>query len=501
MLGQFGGVEAVVTAPVEALTEVEGIGPKTAQSVHAVVRGGGGRLARAEPGSQEDSKSLTAQQTLCELRTWDRFPPLCFQTGLPSPPYDTTKTRRTSFSIFHLIVKLWSYQGAVLGACTLAFFATMAARLAISPVVPAIGDAFAVSNGAIGLALTGMWMAYAAAQFPSGLLADRYGERSIILVAVVGTAVTSGLLAVSPSYPVFLVSAVALGGVAGLHFSVATSLLTRTLPNTGSAIGLHTAGAPVAGVLIPLAAGSVGVWMGWRWAVALGGLVAAPSAVLFATVVRPTEPVRPEVSVWSRLRGRPLLELLARPPIALTAGLSVCGAFVWQATASFLPAFLIEHHGVAEPLAGALFSAYFGVQGLTQPLVGALSDRIGRYPAAAAAVAVGVVGYGVLVVGPGLWMIGGAVVCAGLAMGWGAALLPKFMDHLGDEERSAGFGLIRTAYMVLGAGGSVATGAAADLLGWGPAFLGLAVLLGGMLLVLLRAMQRARVGQGTPVSS
>ena len=466
-----------------------------------VVRGGGGRLARAEPGSQEDSKSLTAQQTLCELRTWDRFPPLCFQTGLPSPPYDITKTRRTSFSIFHLIVKLWSYQGAVLGACTLAFFATMAARLAISPVVPAIGDAFAVSNGAIGLALTGMWMAYAAAQFPSGLLADRYGERSIILVAVVGTAVTSGLLAVSPSYPVFLVSAVALGGVAGLHFSVATSLLTRTLPNTGSAIGLHTAGAPVAGVLIPLAAGSVGVWMGWRWAVALGGLVAAPSAVLFATVVRPMEPVRPEVSVWSRLRGRPLLELLARPPIALTAGLSVCGAFVWQATASFLPAFLIEHHGVAEPLAGALFSAYFGVQGLTQPLVGALSDRIGRYPAAAAAVAVGVVGYGVLVVGPGLWMIGGAVVCAGLAMGWGAALLPKFMDHLGDEERSAGFGLIRTAYMVLGAGGSVATGAAADLLGWGPAFLGLAVLLGGMLLVLLRAMQRARVGQGTPVSS
>ena len=89
----------------------------------------------------------------------------------------------------------------------------MAARLAISPVVPAVGEAFSVSNGAIGLALTGMWAAYAASQFPSGLLADRYGDRRIILVAVAGTALTSGILAGAPTYSVFLLSAVALGGV------------------------------------------------------------------------------------------------------------------------------------------------------------------------------------------------------------------------------------------------------------------------------------------------
>ncbi len=399
------------------------------------------------------------------------------------------------------IVRLWSYQGAVLGACTLAFFATMAARLAISPVVPAIGDAFGVSNSAIGLALTGMWMAYAASQFPSGLLADRYGERRIILVAVGGTALASALVAVAPTYTIFLVGTVVLGGVAGLHFSVATSLLTRTIPNTGSAIGLHTAGAPVAGVLIPLAAGSVGLWLGWRWAVALGAIIALPSAILFGLVVRPTPPVRPDESLWSRLRLGPLLELLSRPPIALTAGLSVAGAFVWQATASFLPAFLIEYQGYGEALAGAFFSAYFVVQGITQPLLGTLSDRVGRYPAATLAVGLGVVGYAGLVAGRGFWAVGGATLCAGLAMGWGAALLPKFMDHLGEEERSAGFGLIRTAYMVLGASGSVVTGAVADLLGWGPAFVGLAGLLCGMLLVLLYGMRRSRTDSKQRVAS
>ena len=211
--------------------------------------------------------------------------------------------------------------------------------------------------------------------------------------------------------------------------------------------------------------------------------------------------MRPDEPVWSRLRLGPLRELLARPPIARTVGLSVAGAFVWQATASFLPAFLIEYHGYSEAIAGMFFSAYFLVQGLVQPALGSLSDRIDRDPAAALVLGIGVAGYSALVAGSGDWVVGTGVVAAGVAMCWGAALLPKFMDHLDEAERSAGFGLIRSAYMILGATGSVATGTAADLLGWGPAFLGLAVLQGGMLLVLLYVMQCSWTGRRAPVSS
>ena len=387
---------------------------------------------------------------------------------------------------------LWSRQGAVLGACTLAFFATMAGRLVVSPVVPLITDAFSVPNGAIGLALTGMWLGYALAQFPSGLLADRYGERRIILLAVGGTGAASVLLALTPSYPVFLLGATLLGTVAGLHYSVATSLLSRTTDKIGTAIGIHTAGAPVAGVLIPVVAGALGEWMGWRWAVGLGAATALPTALLVLYVVRPRPPVRPRQSVWSRFRIGPVLELLARPPIARTVLLSAAGMFVWQATASFLPAFLVAHHGIAKATAGLLFSGYFLVQGATQPGLGALSDRVGRDAAASLAIGVGVVGYGLLVVGQGMGLVIAGVACAGLSMGWGAALMPKFMDHLDDEERSAGFGLVRTVYMVLGAGGSAATGLMADFLGWGAAFAGLVVLLTGMLGVLLYLTWTAR---------
>ena len=47
----------------------------------------------------------------------------------------------------------WRYADTALTLCTLAFFATMVARLAISPVVPLITADFGGTNGTLGLAL------------------------------------------------------------------------------------------------------------------------------------------------------------------------------------------------------------------------------------------------------------------------------------------------------------------------------------------------------------
>lgn len=371
----------------------------------------------------------------------------------------------------------WSPEYGILAACTMAFFATMVARLVISPVVPAISEEFAVSNTLIGVALSGMWLAYALSQFPSGLLGDRFGERLVILVAVVGTAVASLLLAISPVFPVFVVFTVVLGAAAGLHFSVATTLLARTFDNTGTAFGIHSAGAPLAGLLAPVAAAYVGTFFGWRYAVALGVVAAAPVALLVVRGIEPTEPLRPDEPIRERLRGPAMFELLSRPPIAGTLVISVLAAFVWQGTASFLPAFLIAERGYSEPMAGAIFSAYFVVQGIGQPGMGWVSDRVGREPAMAVCMLTGVGGYSLYVLGPGLGSVLLATVLVGIAMSWGAALLPKFLDHMSSEEQGMGFGLARSTYMVFGASGSVGVGVLADLFGWAAAFLALAGIL------------------------
>ncbi|WP_247003606.1 MFS transporter [Halosolutus gelatinilyticus] len=372
----------------------------------------------------------------------------------------------------------WRYRETVLTLCTLAFFATMVARLAISPVVPLITEEFDVSNSVIGVALTGMWMAYFAAQFPSGVLADRIGERPVILVAVGGTAIASLLLARAPAFALFVVGTIALGAVAGLHYSVATTLLTRTYEDIGTAIGIHNSGGPAAGLIAPPIAAWIGVEYGWRPAVAIGTAIAIPVFVLFAWRVRPTEPRQPGRSMRERLFAlEPLVELLSRPRIAFPVCLAILGAFVWQATSSFLPTFLIEHREQSTELAGTVFASYFVVQAITQVGVGAVSDRYGRDLATAGCMVLAAAGFVLLVAVPGWLALGAAVLLIGTGLGWGAALLPRFMDVLSESERGAGFGLVRSVYGFIGALGSVVTGVVADAFGWGIAFSLLAVLL------------------------
>jgi len=387
----------------------------------------------------------------------------------------------------------WSTERTVLAACTMAFFATMVARLVISPVVPAISSEFDVSSSLIGLALTGMWLAYALSQFPSGLLGDRLGERFVILIAVGGTAVGSLLLAVSPVFGAFVLFTFVLGAAAGLHFSVATTLLSRNFEHTGTAIGIHTAGGPAAGLLAPVTAGYVGSLLSWRHAVALGGLAAVPTLLFVAYGIPKRGPLRPDEPIRERVDSSVLFEVLSRPPIAGTLLVAVVGAFVWQGTASFLPTFLVEHRDYSVPVAGGFFSAYFVAQGVGQPLMGWLSDRIGRDAAMSLCMLTGVVGYALFVVGPGLASVAVATVLVGIAMSWGATMLPKFLDHMSAAEEGMGFGLVRTTYMVLGASGSVGVGLLADLLGWGTAFLVLSGLLGLILIALTGAALRRQL--------
>ena len=305
---------------------------------------------------------------------------------------------------------------------------------------------------------------------------DRFGERLIILASVGLTAVASLLLAAAPNYAVFAVMAVVLGAGAGLHYSVATSFLSRHFERVGRAIGLHVSGGPIAGLLAPVAAAAVGVRYGWRPAILLGAIVAVPVFVLFWLRIKSTDPAKPETAMRSRFELGPLRTLLARPAIRYTTVMAVGGAFCWQATASFLPAFLIEYHGQSAAMASALFSLYFVVHGVSQPFLGGLSDRVGRDLVAVMTFGTGIVGYGLLITGSGVLVIA-AIVPIGIAMSWGAPVQSRFIDNLGPDERATGFGLVRTVYMTIGASGSVVVGTLSDFAGWEFAFGALVVVL------------------------
>ncbi|MFB6309401.1 MAG: MFS transporter [Haloarculaceae archaeon] len=390
-------------------------------------------------------------------------------------------------------VARWPYRNTVLTLCTAAFFVTMVARLSVSPVVPAITDAFGISKTFVGVALTGMWMAYSLAQFPSGVVADRFGERRVILVAVGGTVLATLALAAAPVFAVFVVCTVLLGVVAGFHYSVATTLLSRTYDDIGTAVGIHNGGAPAAGLVTPVAAAWVWSQYGWRPAVALAAVVGVPVVALFAWRIRPTPARRPDQPMRERFEIGSITELLSRSEIAFTMAIAVAMTFVWQGTASFLPTFLVEHRDQSLTTAGTLFSAYFVVQGVVQVGVGAVSDRYGRDPAMAGCMAAASAGVAALVLVPGLPGAVAGVALLGVGMSYGAAMIPRFMDHLSTAEQGAGIGLVRTVYGIVGALGSVGVGFLADTWGW-PVSFGVLVVLMALVFAALAANRLLSLG-------
>jgi len=358
----------------------------------------------------------------------------------------------------------------VLATATAANFGQFGARVVVSPFVLAVAIDFGVTKGGVGTGLTFMWAAFALTQYPSGVLADRYGERRVMLTSMALTVAGSLLVALSPSFPAFVLATVALGGGAGLYFSVGTALLARRFENRGRALGLHSAGGPAAGLVLPVAATAVAARYDWRAGVATGAVVAAIAFCLVALFVGETPPAKPDVSVRTQLRPENAFALLRQPGVAYTAVVATLGMYVFQSFTSFFPTFLREYHGFGEREASLAFGVAFVLIAVGLPLVGNAADRFGTRAGLIGPFLGTAVGFSTLLVAPTRPAVYAGVVVLGLAMTWGGPLQSRFMSQFPDEDQASGFGVVRTVFVLLGSVGNAVTGVLAGRVGWPAAF-------------------------------
>lgn len=384
-------------------------------------------------------------------------------------------------------------QFTVLGLALAAYFSTFFARVVLSPVVPEIITALDSSKSAIGLAFTGMWAANALVQYPGGALSDQYGEKRVVLTAIAATGVSSLLIAGSISYAFFFIAAVLIGAGTGMYIPAGTSLLTKRFPNTGQALGFHVAGANIAGLIAPIAAVYVAVQYGWRAAPILTVVLTVPLVVVLGLWIKPTPPIDPSIGLRTRLSTGSVIEYFLRPKIVFTGLIGVVGLFTFGSISSFLPTFLIEFRGLSTTAAGTAFGLVYLCSAITMPVMGWLSDRLTRDATIMFSFSAVAIGLTTLLVGEGVVPILVGIVIVGMGISWGGSLASRFMDHLADDERGTGFGIVRSITGVIGASGSVVVGTLADGFGWVPAY-GLVVVL---LLVMVVTMGLNRVlGQG-----
>lgn len=369
----------------------------------------------------------------------------------------------------------WRSRHSLLVLVFVAALSTNVVRVVLSPLLPAIIDGFGVSTGTIGIALTGMWAAVALTQLPGGLLADRFGERRVILASLGVTAVSGGLLAFAPTILTFAVVAVVLGAGVGLYYPAGTALLTRQFDNTGGALGVHAAAGPVGGLVAPLIATSVAVRYGWRTGVAAGAGVVLVALVLVASGIRSTPPLRSDEGPRGLVDPSALGALLGRPQVAYTTAIAFATGYAWQAFVTFFPTFLVSYHGFSTERAGLFFGVIFVFSAVGLPVVGRISDTLGRDAVMAVVLSLVAAGFGLFLAADGSYLLLGTVV-VGSGMNWGGVLHSRYMDAFSADERGTGFGLARSVAMLLAASGNALTGTVAEAAGWEFAY-GLVVVL------------------------
>lgn len=118
---------------------------------------------------------------------------------------------------------------------------------------------------------------------PSGLLADRFRSRLLILISVVGMGAGFALVSLARG-PVTLAAALVLWGIfASIYHPAGLSLISRAARARGTVFAYHGAGGNVGTAAGPLMTALLLLWLDWRLA---AGLLAIPAVVAAAVGLR-----------------------------------------------------------------------------------------------------------------------------------------------------------------------------------------------------------------------
>lgn len=355
--------------------------------------------------------------------------------------------------------------------------ALLAGQLVVSPLLPTITDAFGVTSGTAGAALTAMWACAALSMYPGGRLSDSLGRRPVLVVALVVASIGLGLAAVAPTFPAFVLALSLIGVGIGLYEPTSMATVADLFAaNRGRAYGVVSASYNVgSGVAAGIAIAALAVG-GWRTAFlpAIGGLVLV-AALLHRLLSATYAPRR------VRLRpGESFRRVFVTTELRYLLVLFCVNMFLWQGSISFFPTLLQVDLEVSPTVSTAAFASIFAIGLVLSPVVGALGDRIGHRRVGLSTPVVGLVGLGILLGVPTIagLAVGTALFAVGMVAFW-PVMTADLIGALGDETMGADYGLARALFYGFGSLGPTYVGLAAERTSFVAAYAGL----GGCFLV------------------
>lgn len=300
--------------------------------------------------------------------------------------------------------------------CTVGIFCFISYNMVRMPVLALFAEQLGASPERIGLIVSVSTLTGVLLKLPSGALSDIYGRRTLLRIGVVAFGLPPFL------YPFItdLNSLTALRFVHGLATAIFAPSALATVAELyrerrGAALGTYTACTQSGSLLGPFIGGSLAYAIGFNWSFVTAGLFGCMAIVLFYSLHLDVAAPR----VKDKGVGPVLAEMwkgfvvVARNrKVLITSTTDAAKMIANGALMAFLPLYGVMV-GLNPSEVGLLFTVQSFTSFFSKPIMGRVSDRIGRQP---------------------LIMVG-LVICAGTFV-----CIPQVTSFAGLLVLSAGFG-------------------------------------------------------------
>jgi sugar phosphate permease len=332
------------------------------------------------------------------------------------------------------------YRWTILAAGVVAQAAFSAILLGLPAIAPAIRDQYLLSLTEIGVVLAAINFGSIGTLLVWGVVADRIGERAVIVLGQTGTAAALVGAAYASTYGE-LIAALAIAGALGAGVNAASGRAVMAWfdeDERGLALGIRQMAVPLGGAIaagalpaleshISLRAAFVGLAAGCFLAALVGGaLLRSEAAEEHGVLARPLRDPR----VW---------RICIASTFYVTTQISLLGFFVL---------FLHDHRGISTAVAAAAFAGTQILGGAARIVAGRWSDRMRARIIPLRRVALGLAATAALttaLVEASPWILVPSLVVAGtLGLSWNGLSFTAAAESAGRARSGAAIGLQQT---------------------------------------------------------
>lgn len=256
-----------------------------------------------------------------------------------------------------------NYRWNVLLLLFLAMIINYVDRAALSIAMPFITQEYHLTPAEKGLIFSSFFFGYAAFCFIGGYFADRFGPRRVLTWSMAFWSVLCGSTALAFNFWSLLIVRALFGVGEGPVGTTANKTINSWFPikERARAIGIAQAGGPLGGALAGPVVGFLALWLGWRVAFVVLGVIGVCWAIAWYRLSSSTPEEHPEVSpeelaiivkdrstlpAKSRDTRPPVLKIILQRSVLVTGISLFCYNYINYFFMTWFPTYLIDAKGI-----------------------------------------------------------------------------------------------------------------------------------------------------------